>query len=923
MRSRRSPLIVLLAAAVGLPLVAGAPAAAAEPATVAINEITQNSDATDWVELTNTGSSPVDLSGWWLKDDKDDRVFALAAGTVLEPGAFLAIDVDVDIPGRSGFGLGRADMVRLYAPDGVTLVDQYAWADHTATSYGRCPDGTGAFQETAGLTKGAANLCEASAADSVRINEVESNDPTGPDWIELTNIGLAPVDLSGLVVKDDNDARTSTIPAGTVLAPGAFYVIEEPVIDFGLGGADAARLFEADGTTLIDSYSWTRHADTTFGRYPDGVGEFAEMASATKGAPNDGIVAETPAIVVNEIESSGGTPGDWAEFFNASDVAVDLSGFVMTDSDPLHRYTLPAGSVIEAGGYLVVEEAQFGFGLGANDLVRLFLADGFTVVAEQAWTGHAVTTYGLCGGEFVTTTSPTKGAVNDCGAPVRINEVESKDGEPGDWIELKNNGATAIDLTGFVVKDSDDTHADTLPAGSTVAAGGYLVVDTSFGLGAADSARLFDAAGELLDEYSWTEHAATTYGRCPDGKGDFAETRESTRGAVNACVGDVLTTPWPGSPDIRTADAAGTFSGDLSGLAFDATGETLWAVENGGGMLHSLTETDGLWVPSAGAKLRYPDGTGTVDAEGVVLALDRVFVGSERNNEGGGTRPSVLRYAASGDAGDLVAEAEWNLVADLPAVGANAGIEGIAFVPDADLVERGFIDESTGAAYAPYTNGGGGVFFVGVEGTGGVYGYALDQAGDSFTRVATITSGFPGVMELEYRPELGELWVGCDDTCEGRTAVFTIGSSGVFERGVVYERPAGMPNLNNEGFAIAPAALCTDGALAVLWADDGNTDGHALRAGSLDCAVVEEPEVPNPEVPNPEVPNPEVPNPEVPVPGDPEQLPEAGPGAEPTAPKPGAALASTGVETTGALLAGFALLAFGAALIARRRARRS
>ena len=39
---------------------------------------------------------------------------------------------------------------------------------------------------------------------------------------------------------------------------------------------------------------------------------------------------------------------------------------------------------------------------------------------------------------------------------VRINEVESNGGTPGDWIELTNTGPAAVDLSGWIVKDSDD-----------------------------------------------------------------------------------------------------------------------------------------------------------------------------------------------------------------------------------------------------------------------------------------------------------------------------------------------------------------------------------------------------------------------------------------------------------------------------------
>ena len=44
-----------------------------------------------------------------------------------------------------------------------------------------------------------------------------------------------------------------------------------------------------------------------------------------------------------------------------------------------------------------------------------------------------------------------------------------------------------------------------------------------------------------------------------------------------------------------------------------------------------------------------------------------------------------------------------------------------------------------------------------------MYAYALDQAGTTFHRVATISSGFVGVMDLQYDRDLGRLWAVCDD----------------------------------------------------------------------------------------------------------------------------------------------------------------
>jgi hypothetical protein len=55
-------------------------------------------------------------------------------------------------------------------------------------------------------------------------------------------------------------------------------------------------------------------------------------------------------------------------------------------------------------------------------------------------------------------------------------------------------------------------------------------------LNASDAVHLFSRFGVQSDGYSWTSNPpGTTYGRCPDGRGDFATTLVPTRKGANAC----------------------------------------------------------------------------------------------------------------------------------------------------------------------------------------------------------------------------------------------------------------------------------------------------------------------------------------------------------------------------------------------------
>jgi hypothetical protein len=125
---------------------------------------------------------------------------------------------------------------------------------------------------------------------------------------------------------------------------------------------------------------------------------------------------------------------------------------------------------------------------------------------------------------------------------------------------------------------------------------------------------------------------------------------------------------------------------------------------------------------------------------------------------------------------------------------------------------------------------------VALEKTGDVYAYVLDLTGSGFTRIATIDT--PGAMEVDFEAETQLLWAVCDEACDGRTATLQIDTSGAYEVTHRYARPAASANYANEGFALAPQSACVAGRKPVYYADDANTDGVSLRAGSVRCTAL-------------------------------------------------------------------------------------
>lgn len=108
----------------------------------------------DWIELKNLGSEDKDLQGYVLKDDKLDRPGFVIGETsecrgmgksIIPANGYLLVIRDDDC--GFTFGLASDEETHLFDPDG-NLVDTLNWEMGDAPrgiSWGRIPDGTGAF----------------------------------------------------------------------------------------------------------------------------------------------------------------------------------------------------------------------------------------------------------------------------------------------------------------------------------------------------------------------------------------------------------------------------------------------------------------------------------------------------------------------------------------------------------------------------------------------------------------------------------------------------------------------------------------------------------------------------------------------------------------------------------------------------------
>ena len=837
---------------------------------VFINEI-ESKDAdggNDWVEIINIGSSAVDVSGWYILDNDPeghaDETTPLADGTTLEAGAVLVLEEGTDFD----FGLGGEDTATLYNADGVA-VDTYSWTSHASGTYSRVPDGTGDFVDqdpTKGELNSTSEEGEEEAAKTVAINEVESSDADdGPDWVEIYNYGDEAVDISGWYILDsdgeDHLSETTPLADGTTLEAGAVLVLEEGTdFDFGLGKSDTVSLYDADGN-LVDEYSWSGHADGTYQRVPDGTGDFVD-AEPTKGELNSAAEEEEEeasyTVAINEVNSA---PDDWVEIYNYGDEAVDISGWYILDNDPegnADKTTpLADGTTLEAGAfYVFVQNTDFTFGIGSEDAITLYDADG-NAIDTVSWTEHAsyngdaaqasLGRYPDGTGDF-TITKETQGeanAVYSSAAGLVLNEIYYVGDASTDWVELYNPTDEAIDLSGVVISGTNGSYTFD---GTSIEAGAFLVVKVDFDLADADTLTITQD-GEELASASWTEQVETSLGLYPDVDGSiYLETSEVTKGYANV-FNDA---DWPGADSVTTVTDL-SFLEDSSGLDF-ADGK-LYAVDNGTGTFWviEVTENDDGTLSYSYASTFDEDGKQVVfqadaddadaagpDAEGITVdASGNVYFAVERDNSDKGTNYDVILMLTADQVGSdstsLVATYEWDLTDILPSVSANMGIEAVEWV-SFDDVKGNLYDENTGATFDPsnYSNAvGGGVFFVALEDNGHVYAFVLNED-ETATLIADIDTELGHAMALDYDTANDVLWVVTDDAVSSVAVVIS------FDEGttsIIHVQPSDGATalVNSEGFAIADVSYTTDDGLRpCFYFVDGATSGQ-LSVGYLYC----------------------------------------------------------------------------------------
>lgn len=176
----------------------------------------------------------------------------------------------------------------------------------------------------------------------ILINEVEMNPrgrDSGREWVELYNPTQSDVNIGNFAIKTQIQQFMITIPAGTVIGAGQFYVLKVQGERF--SSVEALTLVDTSGRTVDSTPSLLDRRDDarSWQRIPDGSSTW-RFTTATQGEPND------PATYQKDAERSA-EPAPVASAASETSApqcmgsALCLEGkvFRMVDTDTLYVRT--------------------------------------------------------------------------------------------------------------------------------------------------------------------------------------------------------------------------------------------------------------------------------------------------------------------------------------------------------------------------------------------------------------------------------------------------------------------------------------------------------------------------------------------------------------------------------------------------------
>jgi len=345
----------------------------------------------EWVEILNTGSGDIDLTGYSI-EDAAGNVLAFNASHLVNASQSMLITPGqhriIAVNASSGYGVlnNGVESLTLKWPNG-SRSQEISWSSTvqgfslTVASQPSAPWTNAPYPTPEGMNPLPMELMPRQVGD-VQMTEILSNAtndgeafPDG-EWIELHNTGSGSIDLMGWSIMDGMGNLTFLDPGTLVFNATQGSTVIDP---------DGRRLVQFTSyTELWDNYNHlflrdmteqvvdTADYTTDYGedmaliRGSDPADSWTPAAWKTPGQPEPGSMPSSTTVRFSEIlpdgvgsDSQVWPNGEWIELYNYGTSDVDLAGWKLqaaSRSLTLHEYNMPLqdNTIVQAGQAVLV-----------------------------------------------------------------------------------------------------------------------------------------------------------------------------------------------------------------------------------------------------------------------------------------------------------------------------------------------------------------------------------------------------------------------------------------------------------------------------------------------------------------------------------------------------------------------------------------
>jgi len=349
----------------------------------------------DWIELYNSGTRDLDISGCGLSDNiRKPHKFVFPEGTIIKAGEYLIVYAASNSGAAAtdvlctGFGLskGGEQLILSDGFDGLLaqmelppLKTDISYARRADGSYGYCAVPTPGEANTEEIAASITALFAGQTPEALVLSEVmPQSDESGYPWVEVQNTGDRALELENYCLSDSGGNLLRWQFPPSTLAAGAYAVVYLSGLDdegaglhssFRLGKGETRIFLSSLQGDLLDELHWeegmpkgvsvVRGEGICYTAYPS---REAENSSDIFHDLRLNEMAKDAPILISEVQKknrvsvidSDGDRSEWAELANFSGKNQLLHGYFLSD-DPLDPYKWALPDIeLPAGGYLLV-----------------------------------------------------------------------------------------------------------------------------------------------------------------------------------------------------------------------------------------------------------------------------------------------------------------------------------------------------------------------------------------------------------------------------------------------------------------------------------------------------------------------------------------------------------------------------------------